>query len=93
MVTWLLSCGVLTASGDFSGRWTVDAKTRDEMAALAGRPSTQDIDNESLTVKQDGRTLTVTCRSGTVDTSVVYQLDGSESRNTNPGSGSRDVQR
>ena len=90
MAAWL-SCGVLTASSDFSGRWTIDAKTRDEMAALAGTPTTPGIDNESLTVKQDARTLTVTRKSSTVETSVVYQLDGAESRNTNSSSGAIEV--
>jgi hypothetical protein len=91
MAAWLLSCGVLMASSDFSGRWTIDAKTRDEMAALAGIATPPGTDDESLTVKQDARTLTVTRRSSKVETSVVYQLDGTESRTTNAGSGAIEV--
>lgn len=91
MAAWLFSCGVLAASSDFSGRWTIDTKTRDEMAALAGTPSQPGTDDESLTVKQDARTLTVTRKSSVVETSVVYHLDGVEGRNTNAGSGAIEV--
>jgi hypothetical protein len=91
MAVWLLCCGILTASSDFSGRWTVDTKTRDEMAALAGTPSPPATDDEALTVKQDALTLTVTRKSSMGETSVVYNLDGTESRNTNAGSGPIEV--
>ena len=67
------------AAPSFAGTWTMVA---DPNAALAGGRGGRGGLGQEATIVQDGKTLTVTRQAPNGEMKSVYNLDGSESKNT-----------
>jgi hypothetical protein len=88
------------AKTDFSGKWTLDPASAPAPAAGGGggggrggggRGGGGGLGQE-FTITQDANTLTITRDQGGQPVSLVYKLDGSESKNTVAGRGGQQEQ-
>ena len=82
LVSFVSAAVSLSAQGkpDFSGTWVLDTTAAPTPAGGGGRgPAT--VDSE-FTAKQDAKTLTITRRLGDQTVTEIFNLDGSETRDT-----------
>lgn len=73
------------ARPDFSGEWVLARDRSSQTYQGAVLTSVTGLLGEKFTAKQDARTLTLTIAAIGREITVAYNLDGTESRNLNPG--------
>lgn len=79
LVSLISVANSLSAQGkpDFSGKWVLDTTSGD--GAGRGGPAAAGV---QLTIKQDAKTLTLTRLQGDQPTTEIFNLDGSETKDT-----------
>ena len=70
----------------FAGTWILDAE---KSAAANGRAAGTGAPLVTLTITEDGPTMTIQRKTGTRSSSVTYRLDGKDVTNENPMPASR----
>jgi len=80
----LFASGLSAQGKNFAGKWTPDAEKNAAAGGGGGRGGGRG-GGGPMTITQDAKTLTIERDMGGTPLKQVYNLDGSESKNTMPG--------
>lgn len=83
----LMATSVYAQAPNFAGKWTVDAEKTAAMNTGGGGRGGRGGGGGELNITQDAKTLTITRTTQMGESKMVYNLDGSESKNMMAGRG------
>jgi len=88
MAIALCAVAILSAQGkDFSGKWTAEAPAAGAAAAGGGGGRGGGMGGGPMTIAMDAKTMKVTRTNQAGETTVAYNLDGTDSKNMVAGRG------